>query len=76
MPKFTLTVSAADFSEYKEAVLEANPIPLDDDGQPTMTEDEWFQNLFVGFGQKLYERGRILLHGKRTPAVIKRRIVT
>lgn len=65
MPSITLSVSAANWPEYKEAFLAYQPVPLDPDTQlPTMTDEQWIKEWHRQQSWQAYRQGRKILRNR------------
>ncbi len=53
-----LTIPANKLNEFKTGFLKSKPVPLDDDGNPTMTEPKWFKFWIKERAMHQYREGK------------------
>lgn len=75
MPGLTYTISDAKYAEFKLGFLKLYPVPLNKDGTPTMTENEWVKERGKQWFINSYKRGKAVLH-KEAEAAPEENIVT
>ena len=61
MATVTLTISDNKYTEFKTAYLRQHPMPLDSEGQPTMTEAVWIKQCIMTGIISDYRIGKQLL---------------
>lgn len=69
----SITYTSEKPTKFKAGFLRACPVPLDDDDQPTMTEDEWIKKWGKEQFLNQYRRGVQLL--KRDEVVYESDII-
>jgi len=76
MPSITLTISTEKYQDFKDGFLKINPVPIDDNGNPEMTENNWIVFRIKEIIKKDYERGKTLLAREAADPTIDENIIT
>ena len=58
MAQIIYTISDEKLAEFKAGFLKINPVPLDEEGEPTMTEAEWIKEWGKLHFIKAYQDGK------------------
>ena len=61
MVSITLTIDDAKYSDFKLAFLRTKPVPLDEEGVPSHTENQWIKKVIKDFMFKYYSDGKKIL---------------
>lgn len=69
MVSVTYTIPDEKFDEFKEAFIRAKPVPLDDDRNPIMSENEWIKEWGRRAMFAIFSRGREELHRDTMQAI-------
>ena len=61
MPEMTISVSQEKYSKFKTGYLKLYAVPMDEEGNPTMSEAAWIRQRIVLTTQRDYARGHRML---------------
>ena len=58
----TITIPDGKLTEFKVGYLTIYPVPLDEEGTPTMSENMWIKQKMINLLKRDYKRGKRMLH--------------